>query len=75
MVTKQSPMHNLKTNFDKMLDLCKRIGKGFTNTQGYVPCRGVIPHFSDLKKTVRCPNQLGTEVCFFIKQQKNHFSH
>jgi hypothetical protein len=27
-------MHNLKTNFDKMLDICKQTGKAFTNAQG-----------------------------------------
>jgi hypothetical protein len=45
-------MHNLKTNFDKMLDICKQIGKGFTNGQGNIPRRGVVPRFSDLEVVV-----------------------
>ena len=42
-------MHNLKTNFDKMLGICKQIGKEFTNEYGNIPRRGVIPRFSDLE--------------------------
>lgn len=42
-------MHNLKTNFDKMLDICKQIGKEFTNEQGNMPRCGVVPRFSDLE--------------------------
>lgn len=44
-----SNMHDLKTNFDKMLDICKEIGKEFTNEQGNIPRCGVIPRFSDLE--------------------------
>lgn len=42
-------MHNLKTNFDKMLDICKQIGKEYTNESGNIPRCGVIPRFSDLE--------------------------
>ncbi|KAA6315641.1 hypothetical protein EZS27_033931 [termite gut metagenome] len=42
-------MHNLKTNFDKMLDICKQFGKEFTNERGNIPRCGVVPRFSDLE--------------------------
>jgi hypothetical protein len=42
-------MHNLKTNFGKMLDICKQFGKEFTNEFGNIPRRGVVPRFSDLE--------------------------
>jgi hypothetical protein len=42
-------MHNLRTNSDKMLEICKQIGKGFTNIQGNIPRPGVVPRFSDLE--------------------------
>jgi hypothetical protein len=42
-------MHNLKTNFDKILDICKETGKEFTNAQGNIPRCGVVPRFSDLE--------------------------
>jgi hypothetical protein len=42
-------MHDLRTNFDKMLDICKQKGKRFTNEQGNVPRPGVVPRFSDLE--------------------------
>jgi len=42
-------MHNLKTNFDKMLDICKKIGGEYTNEKGNIPRRGVVPRFSDLE--------------------------
>ncbi|KAA6321782.1 hypothetical protein EZS27_028606 [termite gut metagenome] len=42
-------MHNLKANFDKMLDICKQFGKEFTNERGNIPRRGVVPRFSDLE--------------------------
>jgi hypothetical protein len=44
-----SAMHNLKTNFDKMLYICKQIGKKFTNEQGNMPRCGVVPRFFDLE--------------------------
>jgi hypothetical protein len=39
-------MHNLKANFDKMLDICRHFGKEFTNERGNIP-PGVVPRFSD----------------------------
>lgn len=42
-------MHNLKTNFDKILDICKQMGKEHTNSLGNIPRSGVIPRFSDLE--------------------------
>ncbi|KAA6307959.1 hypothetical protein EZS27_040367, partial [termite gut metagenome] len=42
-------MHNLKANFDKMLDICKQFRKEFTNERGNIPRRGVVPRFSDLE--------------------------
>ena len=42
-------MHNLKTNFDKILSVCKQYGKEFTNERGNIPRCGVIPKFSDLE--------------------------
>ncbi|KAA6316757.1 hypothetical protein EZS27_032979 [termite gut metagenome] len=42
-------MHNLKANFDKMLDICKQFGKEFTHEQGNIPPCGVVPRFSDLE--------------------------
>ncbi|KAA6305032.1 hypothetical protein EZS27_043317, partial [termite gut metagenome] len=41
-------MHNLKANFDKMLDICKHFGKEFVNERGNIPRCGVVPRFSDL---------------------------
>jgi hypothetical protein len=42
-------MHNLATNFKKMLDICNKFGKRFTNDKGNIPRRGVVPKFSDLE--------------------------
>ena len=42
-------MHNLKTNFDKMLNICKETGKNYTNEHGNIPRCGVVPRFSDLE--------------------------
>jgi hypothetical protein len=42
-------MHNLKANFDKMLDICKQFGKEFTNERGNISRRGAVPRFSDLE--------------------------
>ena len=42
-------MHNLKTNFDKMLDICKETGKKHTNEHGNIPRCGVVSLFSDLE--------------------------
>ncbi|KAA6328090.1 hypothetical protein EZS27_022976 [termite gut metagenome] len=42
-------MHHLKTNFDKMLDICKQFGKEFTNERGNIPRCEVVPRFSDLE--------------------------
>jgi hypothetical protein len=42
-------MHNLKANFDKMLDICKHFGKEFVNERGNIPRCGVVPRFSDLE--------------------------
>ncbi|KAA6338644.1 hypothetical protein EZS27_013366 [termite gut metagenome] len=39
-------MHNLKSNFDKMLNLCKQLGKESTNELGNIPPkRGGSPFF------------------------------
>jgi hypothetical protein len=42
-------MHNLPANFRKMLYICNKFGKKFTNDKGNIPRRGVIPKFSDLE--------------------------
>ena len=42
-------MHNLTANFRKMLDICNIFGKKFTNYNGNIPRRGVVPKFSDLE--------------------------
>jgi hypothetical protein len=42
-------MHNLKANFDKMLNICKQIGKEFTTDRGNMPRCGVVPRFFDLE--------------------------
>jgi hypothetical protein len=42
-------MYNLKTNFDKMLDIYNQLGEESTNEQGNISRRGVVPRFSDLK--------------------------
>jgi hypothetical protein len=39
-------MHNLKSNFDKMLDIYKQL---FTNELGSISRSGVVPRFSDLE--------------------------
>ena len=42
-------MHNLHTNFVKMLEICNKFGKQFTNDKGNIPRRGVVPQTSDLE--------------------------
>jgi len=42
-------MHNLTANFRKMLDICNKFGKKFTNEKGNINRRGVVPKFSDLE--------------------------
>ena len=42
-------MHNLSANFGKFLDICNKFGKKFTNEQGNIQRRGVVPKFSDLE--------------------------
>ena len=42
-------MHNLKTNFDKILNICKLHSKGLVNEFGNVPRKGTVPKFSDLE--------------------------
>jgi len=42
-------MHNLTANFRKMLDICNKLGKNFTNEKGNISSRGVVPKFSDLE--------------------------
>ena len=43
------PMHNLKVNFDKILNICKLNSTELVNEQGNVPRPGPIPKFSDLE--------------------------
>lgn len=43
------PMHNLKTNFDKILNICKLNSNGLVNSLGNIQRPGVIPKFSDLE--------------------------
>jgi hypothetical protein len=40
-------MHNLAANVGKMLDICKRFSKEFTNEKGNLPRCGEVPKFSD----------------------------
>jgi hypothetical protein len=42
-------MHNLSRNFIKFFEICKKLGKKYTNDFGNMPRRGVIPRFSDLE--------------------------
>ena len=42
-------MHNLKTNFDKILEQIKPFAIKMVNSQGNIPRCGVIPKFSDLE--------------------------
>ena len=42
-------MHNLSTNFVKILDICKLFSKDLVNEQGNIPRPGVVPRFSDLE--------------------------
>ena len=42
-------MHNLYTNFVKILDICKLFSKDLVNEQGNIPRPGVVPRFSDLE--------------------------
>ena len=43
------PMHNLKVNFDKILNICKLNSQGLVNDFGNVPRPGPVPKFSDLE--------------------------
>lgn len=42
------PMHNLKVNFDKILNICKLNSEGLVNELGNIPRPGPVPKFSDL---------------------------
>lgn len=42
-------MHNIKTNFDKILKICKIESKGLVNNLGNVPRPGKVPKFCDLE--------------------------
>jgi Transposase DDE domain len=42
-------MHNIKANFDKILDLLKDILSGEINEKGNYKRRGVVPRFSDVE--------------------------
>ena len=42
-------MHNLKTNFDKILNICKLHSAGLVDTFGNVPRTGTKPKFTDLE--------------------------
>lgn len=42
-------MHNLKTNFDKILNICKQHKKNLFNERGNIPRHGFAPRFSDLE--------------------------
>jgi hypothetical protein len=42
-------MHNLKTNFDKILNICKLHSGGLVDELGNVPRKGTKPKFSDLE--------------------------
>lgn len=42
-------MHNLKTNFDKILNICKQHSKNLFNERGNIPRHGFAPRFSDLE--------------------------
>ena len=41
-------MHNLYTNFVKILEICKKFSYGLVNALGNIPRRGIVPRFSDL---------------------------
>ena len=43
------PMHNLKVNFDKILNICKLNSEGLITDLGNVPRPGPVPKFSDLE--------------------------
>ena len=42
-------MHNLISNFRKILDICKTFSKNLVDNNGNIPRRGVVPRFSDLE--------------------------
>jgi hypothetical protein len=42
-------MHNLKTNFDKILETVKQFSGNLVNEKGNISRRGVVPKFSDLE--------------------------
>ena len=42
-------MHNIKTNFDKILKICKLESVGLVNNLGNVPRPGKVPKFCDLE--------------------------
>lgn len=42
-------MHNLKTNFDKILNICRLHSDGLVNEFGNIPRSGTKPRFSDLE--------------------------
>jgi hypothetical protein len=69
-------MHNLKTNFDKMLDICKVFGKECTNELGNIPRRGVVPRFSDLEVVALSlmaeALSIDSENLLFIKLAKDY---
>ena len=54
-------MHNLKVNFDKILNICKLNSTELVNEQGNVPRAGPIPRFSDLE-VISLSGKLNTEA-------------
>ena len=48
-LVKRSFMHNFIANFLKVLDIYKQLAGNRVNELGKIPCRGVVPKFSDLE--------------------------
>ena len=42
-------MHNIKTNFDKVFNICKLYSKDLVDKNGNIPRCGTVPKFSDLE--------------------------
>lgn len=42
-------MHNLYTNYVKILDICKRFSSKMVDSKENIPRRGPVPRFSDIE--------------------------
>lgn len=69
-------MHNLKTNFDKILNICKLHSNKLVDSSGNVPRAGTKPRFSDLEVIALSMTSealsIDSENLLFVKLQADY---